>query len=254
MTLKFVDLHTHFLPTIDDGPATFTETVKMLHIAYLGGTRGIVATPHMFLDPYNNKDPILVNDHFARTVAELRLRSKNPDFAFLGEMSLFLGSENYASPDFLEALNEGRVLPINGGRYLLVEFTSFLSPDTVMLVIRQVLAAGKVPVIAHAERSFAIQERPEWMSRFLDAGCISQINADSILGASGPRVRKVCLSLLSQNLVHVIASDGHRPDFRPPDLREVFLKLTKMYPPEQIYRWVCGNPSLIIENGSLANC
>lgn len=158
--MNFIDIHTHLIPAIDDGPGTIDEVLEMLRIAYEGGTRAVVATPHMFLDPYNNNDLLKVNDCFARTISQLQVHSEAADWAFLKKMCFYLGSENYVSPEFMEALNRGRVLTLNGSRYLLIEFPPFLSTEKLVVVLRLVFDAGLVPVIGHAEHDLAVKRSP----------------------------------------------------------------------------------------------
>ena len=54
--------------------------------------------------------------------------------------------------EFLAALETGQVISYNGGRYLLVELSPYLAFDAVAMGMERVLAAGFVPVLAHAER------------------------------------------------------------------------------------------------------
>ena len=42
-----IDLHCHVLPGIDDGPQTIEESLAMARVAARGGTRVLVATPHV---------------------------------------------------------------------------------------------------------------------------------------------------------------------------------------------------------------
>ena len=41
-----IDLHTHLLPGIDDGPATMSDSVELARQLWEDGTRGVAATPH----------------------------------------------------------------------------------------------------------------------------------------------------------------------------------------------------------------
>lgn len=249
--MNFVDIHTHIIPGIDDGPKTIDEVLEMVRIAYNGGTRQMIATPHMFLDPYNNMDLLKINDSFARTIFKLRESSESPQFGFLKEMMFYLGSENYVSLEFLEALDKHCVVTLNGSRYLLIEFPPFLIPEKLIIVLNRIFQIGLVPVIAHAERNLSVQEKPELIRRFFEMGCVVQINADSILGAAGSRVRKTSTSLLIKGFVHVIASDGHRASVRPPQLKGAFCVLQQKFPEEKLLTWMAENPKLILRNKSL---
>ena len=117
----------------------------------------VVATPHMFLPPYDH-DLQAVKKAFAATVNELEKWSERPEFSFLQEMSLYLGSENYLSPEFLEALEAGRVASLNGSFYLLVEFSDFLPLQMVSSAMERIVGAGFVPILAHVERYAPFRE------------------------------------------------------------------------------------------------
>ena len=43
-----IDIHTHCLPGIDDGPATAEEALMMLRLFVAEGVRHVVATPHAY--------------------------------------------------------------------------------------------------------------------------------------------------------------------------------------------------------------
>ena len=45
-----VDIHSHILPGLDDGPKTLEDAVAMIKIAAKSGTTDIVATPHANLE------------------------------------------------------------------------------------------------------------------------------------------------------------------------------------------------------------
>ena len=42
-----IDLHSHLLPAVDDGPATMADTIRMARRAVEAGTTTMVCTPHM---------------------------------------------------------------------------------------------------------------------------------------------------------------------------------------------------------------
>ncbi|MDA2937878.1 hypothetical protein MYX75_06410 [Acidobacteria bacterium AH-259-A15] len=247
--MNFVDIHTHVLPGVDDGAASIDETIAMLRMAYDGGTRKIVATPHMFFDLFKNNDFVEIRDRFDQLTSDLN--SYQDTFPFLKAIEVYPGAENYASPEFLEALGQGCVLTLNGSRYLLVEFSPMLPFSQIENVIQRVFAAGYTPVIAHSERYAAIQEDPMRMVRFWEMGCVTQVNADSLLGGWGSRATKCAKALLEEGLVNVIASDGHRVRWRPPVLEGVFGKLESEYAGEDVAAWMVENPQGILANESL---
>ena len=167
--MEIVDIHSHVLPGVDDGAVSVDETIAMLRIAYDAGTRKIVATPHMFLDFFHNNDFVQVLDRFEQLKSDLE--SCQDAFPFLQEMHPYSGAENFASPEFLTALEQGCVLTLNGSRYLLVEFPPVLPFRQIQIVIDKVVATGYTPVIAHPERYGAIQK---------DALRVEQFRADGV--------------------------------------------------------------------------
>ena len=247
--MELIDIHSHVLPGVDDGSVSVDETIAMLKIAHETGTRKIVLTPHMFLDLFNNNDFVEIGDRVEKLKSELE--SCQDAFPFLEEMHLFAGAENYASPEFLKALDEGCVLTLNGSRYLLLEFHTGFQYSQIQEVIMRVFSAGYTPVIAHPERYVAIQKDPARIKHFLEMGCVVQVNADSFMGGSGSRAKRCVRRLLTEGLVDAIASDGHRLRWRPPNLGRVLRKLEQEFEKEHMEGWLVETPGLILANERL---
>ncbi len=244
----FVDIHSHLLPGLDDGAPSFDVLVRMLQIAHRCGTRVLVATPHMFLPPYNNNDVAAVSDCFAATIEELRRRSHLPELLFLQELKLHLGSENYLSPELLEALEEQRVLSLGGSRYLLVEFHSYLSFEMLSSAVDRIATAGLVPVLAHVERYAPFLDKPARLAELVRRGCVAQLNSSCLLKSAGRSRRRIARSFLRDGLVHVIASDAHESRRRTPDLKKAFDVLSTKFPQDLIQAWMYDNPNRILRN------
>src|SRR5207245_2913959 len=64
-----IDLHVHVLPGIDDGPPTVADSLALARAASEGGTRTLVATPH--LDHYWMVEPEQIPVAVAALTAEL---------------------------------------------------------------------------------------------------------------------------------------------------------------------------------------
>ena len=45
-----IDLHSHILPGLDDGPRTLRGSLELARAAVAAGTRTILATPHINAD------------------------------------------------------------------------------------------------------------------------------------------------------------------------------------------------------------
>lgn len=251
--VNFADIHSHFLPGLDDGAPSYGVVMQMLQIAHQRGTRLLAATPHMFLPPYNNNDVATVHQAFTDTAKELWRRSHLPEFAFLQDLSLHLGSENYLSPEFLEALEQRRVLTLHGSRYLLLEFPTYLSFEMLVNALDRIALAGLVPVLAHVERYTPFLERPSRLAELVRRGCVAQLNGSSLLPPAGRPRRKIAHTFLRQGLVQVIASDAHDGRVRTPDLGTVFRVLRDKFPEHWILAWMYDNPRRILNNEAINN-
>jgi protein-tyrosine phosphatase len=241
MSLALVDLHCHFLPGVDDGAADVGEALAMLRLAHAGGTRHLVATPHLFHPAFPFRGVEEIRWRFARLEAELQALAAEPRNGFLNELELALGAEHHVSTEFLTALEAGTVLPLGDGGHLLVEPSPLLSPEATELAVRRVIAAGWTPVLAHVERYPALCGDSRRLVALAELGCVAQVNATSLL-AGGWWRRRSCRRLLDRGLAQVVASDGHDTRWRKPDLGDVFAALSKSFPGEQVAAWMAGNP------------
>ena len=205
-----IDLHFHALPGLDDGPATMEESVALCRRAAEEGTTHVVATPHVLREPWLNED------RAARA-------------ALLGELNARLGGTPAVLPgcelmfsldilDLVEKGDEGPVVGLNGGVLLLVEFAPSFVPRTAADLLRELVLAGTIPVVAHPERNLVFQEDPERLFELLDKGALAQVTAASLLGEAGRAAKALADDLMNARLAHFVASDAHNLTGRPPRL------------------------------------
>lgn len=203
-----IDLHCHILPGVDDGPATFDESIAMARLAVADGITTIVATPHLD-STYRYPTPTLIRDLTARL--NQRLQAENLPLTVLP------GAEVQASGELVEAVQAGRVMTVaDRGKYVLVEFSSTIHATYAPELLFRLQLAGITPIIAHVERVALLRSRPELLDDFRTRGYILQVNADSLAGRSGWSLRRQAQSFVKQGLVSVVASDGHNVKDRKP--------------------------------------
>ncbi len=249
--MRFVDIHTHLIPELDDGSASLLESLEMLRYAHEHGTRAMVATPHMFAS-FGNVAPLAVYDSFVAMVRRLERMETGDGNGFLKEMALYLGSENFVSPEFLEALKKRDVLTLNGSRYLLVEFPPFLAYEAATAALDRVLEVGLIPVLAHVERYGFLDRRPGRVAALKSKGCLIQVNADSVHDPRGRGLSKAVEPLFQGHLVDLVASDGHDVHSRPPNLQLVYQTLRGAFPEASVGAWMWDNPARILHDRPLA--
>jgi protein-tyrosine phosphatase len=208
--LIVIDIHTHILAGLDDGPKTWEESLEMCRIALRDGVRTMVATPHITPVVYENR-----TDTIRPKVETLRALLKEQDIA----LDIRMGSEVWVDFDLLSEVGKGTIpLPGAGGRVLLLHFPFQLIPPNSQQVIINLKVKGITPIITHPERHLRIQEDPNLLYELISAGALSQITAMSLTGGFGEKARRSALHLLQLNLAHIIASDAHSARGRVPVL------------------------------------
>lgn len=216
-----IDLHFHCLPGIDDGPATWDESVALCRAAAADGVTTIVATPHVLRDPWINDDRPTRD----RLVATLNARLG-------GRPRILSGCEYYFSPEGLslwEKGEEGPVVGLNGTSYLLIEFPATFVPPTAEAVFYEFSLVGVTPVVAHPERNLVFAREPEVLERLVSLGAIAQVTASSITGDFGRAALAACVELFRRGLIHVVASDAHSVARRPPRMAAARERVRKLW-------------------------
>jgi protein-tyrosine phosphatase len=215
-----IDLHSHILPGIDDGPPTMEDSLELARAAVAAGTRTILATPHI------NDDPSIDPARIAAGLVELRAALAEAEIP----LEVLPGGE-IAIWRLVDLDDETlRALALGGGPYLLVE--SPFSPvigDFEPLVLN-LHERGHRVLLAHPERCPAFQKTPPRLEGLVDAGALLQLTAGSMTGGFGSTVRRFTSAILREGLAHVIASDAHDTVRRPPGLQAGFAALERDLP------------------------
>jgi protein-tyrosine phosphatase len=203
-----IDLHSHVLPGIDDGPPRIEESLKLARAAVSAGTRTIVATPHVSWEYPNDAETI------TRLVGEVnaRLRRDGVALEVLAGAEIAMTRVGDIGPEELSQLTLG------GGGWLLVEppFTPVAS--ALEAVIADLQARGYRVVLAHPERCSALHRDRAMLERLVESGVLGSLTAGSLAGRFGSPVRRFSLELVRDRLVHSVASDAHDDARRPPTI------------------------------------
>lgn len=217
--INFIDIHSHILPEIDDGAKEIEESLTMIKGAGEVGTKKIVLTPHIYhydIDRVNNIAKQF--DILMEIVLERRI-----------DVDLLLGAELMLHPELSAWIRDDKRLTLNGnGRYALIELPLFVIPIYAPNVFCDLLTHGITPIWAHPERCAEVMDDYRIVGSYVNNGVILQINAGSLLGIYGKRVRDTATKLIKEDLGSVLASDAHRIDDTKRLLPEAFLNLVKM--------------------------
>ena len=219
------DTHCHILPNVDDGSKSIEMTLNVLKTAKAEGITHIIATPHFKINHRNaslEKREELINE-VRKLIEENNLGIK-----------LYLGNEVMFFSDIEESAESKAFSTMNDTDYLLVEFY----PDEDFAKIRHgletVFEMGLTPVLAHTERYMELRNTISGTRQISEMGVILSVNASSIVGAQGFKVKRYVKNLLKERLVSLVSTDSHDDGKRSPKFKECVNRLYATYDKEYV--------------------
>ena len=222
-----IDIHSHLLPGIDDGPNSLEESIAMAQYAVQNGITHSVLTPHIHLGRYNNN-----LNSIAKVCAEFKsaLEEKNVNLA------IAFSAEVHIDIEILKMI-EKQQIPFLGKQdgydLLLLEM-----PHSHILLgsenlIKWLLKRKIKPIIAHPERNKELQKNVRKAAELVQLGCDFQLTSASISGKFGPACEQAAMRMLDEGWVQYVATDAHNLKHRPPELRDSWEILVERYGQEQ---------------------
>lgn len=220
--MLMIDIHTHILPHVDDGSANMETSIRLIESEVKQGVTDIFVTPHY----YRFREFLSTHKQNRDLFESLMTEVKRLDIP----VKLYLGNEIYYDLDTLRRLESGTVIPMGDSRYVLVEFSLTRETEDIPDAINDLTAKGYIPIIAHPERYPYIKSLQDYkIMRHM--GAKIQINAGSLTGYYGKKVKSFVKKLIKNDLVDFVASDIH--DFRMGFLGDAYRIVAKMFGPEK---------------------
>lgn len=235
-----IDIHTHILPGIDDGAESMEEAYEMALMAVRSGVKTLVATPHSNQGADFWDDELKRQEKAFLELEEILLQEKVP-------IKLYRGMEIWSSVDIVEKIKLRKLITLNHTPYVLIEFAFDEEPWWIEAIIEELQGAGLIPVLAHPERYFCVQEEPGLLQDWREQGALAQMNKGSILGRFGREIERTAEVLLRNHLFTCIASDAHHAYIRTTDMKELHHYLQRQYSLEEQDRLLRGNPLAILQ-------
>jgi len=238
-----IDLHMHIVPGLDDGPSAVADAMAMGHIAADDGTTVIVATPHMLDGIYDVR-----RDQIFDGVRILQEAFDSDNLA----LKLLPGADVHATADLIEPLRSGEVLTVaDRGKYLMVEMSRDVMPQGIEALFFSLQLTGVTPIISHPERNSEVQDRPAALLPLVHAGTLMQVTAASLTGGFGRAAERCARQMLALDIVHLVASDAHDADQRPPGLARAREVVERAMGPEKAGEIFERNPQSILDGTRL---
>lgn len=233
-----VDIHCHILPGVDDGSHSKSQSQRMLDLAWENGIHAIIATPH-YMPEGRHPSPETLH----RLTEELR------EYIYMRQydMELYEGNEIYYHQEASELLEEGKILPLAGSHYVLVEFSPADDARYMRNALAELQNAGYDPILAHVERYMCLCKKPyDRIDELRRMGVLIQVNAGSVEGKMGPVAKKTVHSLLKRQWVDFVATDAHSDHGRSHAIGDCVRILRKKYPSEYVESILGGNARRIL--------
>ena len=206
----FCDVHSHVVPSGDDGVASIEEGLELSREAVARGTGLLVATPHA--------GPVYPMTREREERVRAAYAAMRPQAAAFG-LDLRLGFELTPEPGFLtEDLTR---YAIDGIPAVLMELPFRGGLELAERVAAAIEDTGLTPIVGHPERAHAVRDHPERVCSYAERGWLVQVNATSLTGEHGPVAEEAGWFLVEEGIASLVGSDGHRAS-RPPFLDEAY--------------------------------
>lgn len=202
-----IDFHTHILPGIDDGAKTVEESLELLKMQQNQGVDTIVLTPHYYHERESMEIFLQKRQQAYEQLMEAVHKENIPMHFYLGaevRFTQWLASEEATNLCFT---SEGLIL---------VELPFQMCPPHVEQTLSEMQMQGMIPILAHVERYPYLRHKPELLYDWVSKGAFAQVNAESML--KDKDTISFVLAGMKHNLIHLMGSDTHSVDRRPPKL------------------------------------
>lgn len=196
MKQGFTDIHTHILPSVDDGAQSVEAALELLRLQKNSGVERVILTPHFYPQTED------LADFLARRAQAYATLMGQWEEATMPRLQL--GAEVHYSPALVEM--DLSQLTLGGGNYLLLELPDYEVPAYVEQVVARILQKGITPILAHVERCTYFRSQPEMLLRLVRIGALGQISARALLDKKSRSFGESCIK---NGLGHFVASDLH---------------------------------------------
>lgn len=240
MTEKYIDIHCHMLPGVDDGADSWELCRRMLQTSVEEGAEAIILTPHYY-PGYMDTDGETVAQQFAELKGRLTREWQL-------DVQVYLGSELYYSYDTPAFLANGIARTLADSRYILVEFSPGVRYQSLRQGLTRLLENGYYVILAHLERYDTLYQDFDRVEELYNMGVYLQANARPVCGKDGRHKKAFLKALLDQEMLSFIATDAHDMRARAPQMADCAAYLCKKYSADYA-RWLLyENPTCILEN------
>jgi protein-tyrosine phosphatase len=238
----FIDLHCHWIPSIDDGVRSEDEGVALLRALRDVGFDEVVATPHVRPAMFDNRAPGL-RDAYATIAARVE-RDRASGVAL---PSIGLAAEHFFDEIVFGLLVRGEGLPYRAGRSVLIELPNDQFPLQLSARLYDLRLKRLRPVIAHPERYEPFWRKPEKAAETMRrAGGVLLLDVCALVGKYGAKAMRTAEALVDEGAYYAACSDAHRPEDALVT-REAIARLDALVGRDEVERLFRTGPKEIVE-------
>lgn len=237
-----IDMHSHILPSIDDGASCIEESVNMIREAYNAGFTAIVSTSHYIEESYNISKHTRID---LINKIENILREENIN------IQIYNGAEAYIATNLIELIKKDILPTLNNSRYLLMELPMNSQIIKLNQIVYDLKANGIIPIIAHPERYTYVDKKISFLKELYSQGVMFQCNYGSFIGKYGKNAERIMKKLLKEDLVYCLGTDVHRCKSTYIEMPIILKKLEKLIGKSKLNELSNLNPNKIIQNESI---
>jgi len=191
------DMHSHFVPGIDDGAKDTESTKNMLAGLKSLGFSKFITTPHIMPDVYENKEATI-----EQLTAQLNATLNT---------NIIAAGEYYIDASFLNKIKNDEHLLTFGENHILIEVSMGMKETLLDAVIFELTTRKYKPILAHVERYVYMfdQGKLDYYQQLKDADVLLQVNIRSFLGQYGEMPKKIARKLAVNNMIDYLGTDLH---------------------------------------------
>ena len=211
---KFVDIHSHVLPGIDDGAKSIDDTISLLSQMKEMGFETVITTPHIITNIWNNTESSIRDKH---------IETSNLVSETIVATNFKAAAEYMIDSFFLKRLSSEKLLTIKDN-YILIEM-SYLSPPIQLYdILFEIQLAGYQPILAHPERYLFYHNDFKEYEKIKNSGCLFQLNLLATVGYYGEKTAQISDKLLQNDFYDFVGSDIHHQNHVKAFSRKVNVK------------------------------
>ncbi|MCX6231863.1 MAG: hypothetical protein NTZ33_10000 [Bacteroidetes bacterium] len=197
------DVHSHFIPGIDDGVQTLNESVGLLKELHNLGYRKIITTPHIQGEAFQNTPEIILSG-----LEDVRKALKEDGI----NIQLEAAAEYLLDDKFNEKLLANNLLTF-GSKHILVELSYFSPHPNLFNFIFDLQIEGYKVILAHPERySYWFNDLKKY-EELKNREVLFQVNMISLGGYYGAMVKKNAEKLVDAGMIDFVGTDMHNINY-----------------------------------------